>query len=270
MPKLFKTFKPKNSVVKKYVDYYYLDIKPTNIVNEFQCFPHFNNTISLYRSHKRLDNGEMVFEKTAKPFQIFTPIREKILNVRQAGPVHRVVLVFHPFGIQQFYGNLNFSDYIEDYEFFTQNELKELFSTNKTNRLTHLLDDFLEKRFKKFENPILEKSIHYIFQHYENFSVAGLSHKMGISRQHLNRLYQTHFGLSIKKFHDIVIFRRTIQQKLFENPELSFTELAYAFNFSDQSHLIKAYQNLTQNSPRAFFTKGTILGNEDTFWHIKP
>lgn len=81
MKEIFETFKPKNSTVKKYVDYYYLDVKLDNEINEFQCFPHFNNTISVYKSHKLLKNREVAFDETAKPLQIFTPIREKVLNM---------------------------------------------------------------------------------------------------------------------------------------------------------------------------------------------
>ena len=60
-----------------------------------------------------------------------------------------------------------------------------------------------------------------------------------------------------------------IFKKLFENTEQSFTDLAYEFNYSDQSHLNKAFKNFTSNSPKNFLKKGTLLGNEDTFWHLK-
>lgn len=269
MQELFETFKPKNSIIKKYVDYYYLDFKPNNTNNEFQCFPHFNNTISIYKSHVRLENGEIKFDDNAKPFQIFTPIREKVLNVKQSGNVHRIVIVFYPLGIQQFYENLNFSDYITDFDFFNSNELQEIFSTTESEILTSLLDIFLENRFKKFENPILEKSIQYIFNHCENFSVTQLSDDFGISRQHLNRIFQSHLGVSVKKIHEIVVFRQTVNKKLFENSDSNFTELAYEFNFNDQSHFNKTYKSLTEYSPKSFFDKGTILGKEDTFWHLQ-
>lgn len=268
MKELFETFKPKNSTVKKYVDYYYLDIKLDNEINEFQCFPHFNNTISVYKSHKLLKNREVAFDETAKPLQIFTPIREKVLNVKQLGKIYRIVVVFHPLGIQQFYKNLSFADYITDFEFFNQNELKEIFSITETEILTSLLDSFLEKRFSNFENTILEKSIQYIFSQYEDFSVVKISNEIRISRQHLNRIFQSHLGVSVKKFHEIVLFRKTINKKLFENSNENFTELAYEFNFSDQSHFNKTYKNLTKNSPTKFFAKGTVLGKEDTFWHL--
>lgn len=270
MNEIFETFKPKNSTVKKFVDYYYLDIKPNNTTNEFRCFPHFNNTLSLYKSHIRLNSGEMVFKETANPFQIFTPIRQKVLTVKQSGYVYRIVIVFHTLGIQQFFKKLDFSDYIIDYGFFSQKELSDLFSTTDTEILLGLADSYLEKRFREFENRILQKTVQYIFSHYNDFLVTAVSKEIGVSRQHLNRVFQTHLGISVKKFREIVLFRQSINKKLFENPDRSFTELAYEFNFNDQSHFNKTYKSLTENTPKAFFTRGTVLGEEDTFWHLQP
>lgn len=269
MKEIFETFRPKNPRLNKYIDYYYLDIKPNNSINRFQCFPHFNNTISLYKSHSQPKEGEIAYDKTAKPFQIFTPIRENVLNVTQLGIVHRIVIVFHPLGIQQFYENLNFSSYITNYEFFTQNELNKLFITTETEIMLSLLDSYLEQRFKKYENNLLEKSIQYIFNHYENFSVSEISKEVGISRQHLNRVFQSHLGISVKKFHRIVLFRQTIKKKFDSNLTRNFTELAHIFNFNDQSHFNKTYKSLTGKSPKTFFKEGTMLGKEDTFWHLQ-
>lgn len=269
MQEVFQTFKPKNPTVKKYVDYYYLDIKPNNVAYSYQCFPHFNNTISIYKSHIQLENGALKFHNQAKPFQIFTPVREKVLNVTQLGKVHRIVIVFHPWGIQQFYQNLNFAGYIKDYDFFDPKELRNLFSTIDPDSITDFLDRALELRFKKSDSPSLEDAIQYIFDHYEDFSVSAASEDIGVSRQHLNRLFKIRLGVSVKKFHQIVLFRQSVNQKLFKDPTGNFTKLAYEFNFSDQSHFNKTYQNLTENSPKKFFDKGTILGKEDTFWHLK-
>ncbi|MGE8431503.1 helix-turn-helix domain-containing protein [Chryseobacterium joostei] len=268
MNEIFETFKPKNSIVKNYVHYYYLDIKPFNVTNEFVCFPHFNNTISIYKSHVRLEKGEMIYDETAQPFQIFTPIREKVLHVKQSGQLHRIVIVFHPLGVQQFYENLNVAEYVTDFEFFNSNELNELFSTTETETLTQIVDGCMEKKFKPFSNHVLEKAIHYIFNHYEQFSVAELSGQIGISRQYLNRIFKFNLGISTKKFHEIVVFRHSVNEKLFKDPYKNFTELAYEFNFSDQSHFNKIYKILAENSPKNFFKKGTVLGKEDTFWHL--
>ncbi|KQT35719.1 hypothetical protein ASG22_01480 [Chryseobacterium sp. Leaf405] len=269
MKEIFKTFKPQHLLIKKYVDYYYLDIKPDNSINEFQCFPHFNNTISFYRSHIRSQNGEIIFSNTDLALQIFTPIRQRVLNVIQRGEVHRVVIVFKPLGIQQFYKDLNFANYITSFEFLKEYELQEIFCTTDTDTLALSLDRLLLSRFNHVENSILERSILYIFNNCENFSVAYLSAAIGISRQHLNRNFQSFLGVSVKKFHEIVLFRKTINNKLFENPKRNFTELAYEFNYNDQSHLNKTYKNFTADSPKSFFNKGTVLGNQDIFWRLQ-
>lgn len=268
MKDIFETFKPQQLLIKKYVDYYYLDIKPDNSINEFQCFPHFNNTISFYRSHIWSENGEIIFSNANSALQIFTPIRQKVLNVTQRGEVHRVVIVFKPWGIQQFYKDLNFANYITNYDFFEHSEIQKIFCTTDTSTLALSLDRLLLRRFNYVENSILERSILYIFNNCENFSVADLSSTIGISRQHLNRNFQSYLGVSVKKFHEIVLFRKTINDKLFENPKRNFTELAYEFNYNDQSHLNKTYKNFTADSPKSFFNKGTVLGNQDIFWHL--
>ena len=135
---IFKTFKPAEPIVAKYVDYYYLDLKPENIVTEFECFPHHNNTISLYSSHRRLPTSGIIYDEKAKACQIFTPVRDKVLFVRQTGKVHRVVIVFKLLGIQQFFPKTSFSNYILDYPFFSPTELRPLFDSTDENILQKL------------------------------------------------------------------------------------------------------------------------------------
>ncbi len=269
MADIFQTFKPRNSLVGHYVDYYYLDIKPANTVTEFLCFPHFNTAISLYKSHIRTADAAMIYEPGARPFQIFTPIREKVLLVKQFGSLHRIVIVFHPLGVQQFYKNLDFAAFIEDAEFFSAHELALLFDTAEETDLVNYLDQFLLRRFTEFKNELLSSCISQIFTQAENFSVGQASADLQVSRRHLNRLFQTHFGVSVKRFYEIVLFRKTINQKLFTNPGENFTKLAYEFNFNDQSHFNKIYKKFTSNSPALFFKRGTLLGKTDTFWHLK-
>ena len=141
MENIFQTFKPKHSLVKKYVDYYYLDIKENNSITEYECFPHFNNTISIYKSNIYDNEEGIIFDENVEPLQIFVPVREKTLNVKQLGKVHRIVIVFKPFGINQFYRNIEFSNWITDYEFFSKKELNKLFSNQNIIELNDLLDN---------------------------------------------------------------------------------------------------------------------------------
>lgn len=268
MVEIFETFRPKDVLIARFVSYYYLDIKPNNVVTEFECFPHYNNTISLYKSHTRTAFGEIKFMESVEPLQIFTPVREKVLHVNQIGKVHRVVIVFNILGVQQFYRDKDFSAYITDFAFFSDNELRHLFSLTNKNEIIALLDSALLYRFKEFKHVLLSKSVKLIFRNSEKMSVEQLANQLGVSRKHLNRVFKINLGISLKKFQEIVVFRHTIEKKLFVFPEESFTQLAYEFNFSDQAHLNKYFQNFTQNSPSKFLKKGTLLGEQNIFWHL--
>lgn len=269
MTEIFKTFKPKDQQVAKFVEYYYVDIKPGNSHVQLECFPHFNTAISLYCSHKRSEKGEMIFNSSAGIFQAFTPIHDDVLSVQQIGFVHRVVIVFKPLGVYHFFNDIRFTNYIYNFDFFTNEELQPVFNLyDDSSSLTDLLDNMLRKRLNDFRHEVLERAVNEIIAQNEEFSVEGFSSILKISRQYLNRLFRMYMGVTVKKFHEIVRFRKTVSQKLLTKSKGNFTELAYAFNFNDQSHLIKTYKNFTENSPASFFKKGELLGHEDTFWHI--
>lgn len=268
MTETFKTFKPKNPVVARYVDYYYLDIKPDNAIREFECFPHFNNTVSFYQSHLITSEGSIQYEQNGHYLQVFTPIRENILYVKQLGMIHRIAIVFNPLGIQQFYSNLTIDYPTSDFEFLTASETAPLFTTEDTSVLCGLLDGYLSSRYQEYRNDMVSQAIQYIFDAPETLSIEILAEKLQLSRRHLTRIFKAHFGISVQKFQKIVLFRKTLQHKLFDPTHNSFTSLAHEHNFSDQAHFNKMYAKFTHHSPKQFLKKGTHLGTEDTFWHL--
>ncbi|REH54559.1 AraC-like DNA-binding protein [Tenacibaculum gallaicum] len=269
MNNVFETFRPKNPIIAQHVHYYYLDVKPQNKKIGFDCYPHFNNSISLYSSHFSPKIGKIVFKDDNNPLQIFTPLRENIFNVTQIGKVHRIVIIFNPLGIHQFYRGLTFTDFITEFNFFSELELSALFSSQNTNEITKLLDQFLISRYITYSNTTLNNAIKLILNNFDTITINNLAFELNVSRRHLNRLFNSHFGISVKKFNKIVLFRKTLEKKLFINSEQSFTSLAHEFNYFDQSHLTNLFKNLTLSSPKNLLKKGTQLGNEDTFWHLK-
>jgi AraC-like DNA-binding protein len=264
----FQTFGPINSVVSRFVSYYYVDIKPENTRTEFTCFPHYNNSISLYRSHIRTEKGEMLFDAEAPAYQIFTPIRTKPMRVRQLGKVHRVVIVFNPLGMQQFYRGLDVSKLLVAQHFFDPAEIRQLFSTVDPVEIASLLDGFLFKRYQLYLQEIVSRSIESVFLNLTDFSVEALAEELMVSRRHLSRIFKTNLGVSVKQFHNIVLFRRAMEEKMSIPVKTNFTRLAYELNFSDQSHLNKMFKKLTQTSPNEFFRNGTALGDRDLFWRL--
>ena len=267
--KIFETFKPKNEIVKQYIQYYYIEIDEENIEREFTCFPHYNTAISLYKSHKRYEDATVEFQPDLLPIQIFTPIRKDIFNVKQIGKIYRIVIIFNPLGIQNFFKGIDFSNFIIDFDFFPKNIINELFINTDLEILTELLDSFFLKNFHTNENKIVKSAIFKILDDSKYLNVFELSKNLQVSRRHLNRLFNENLGVSVKNFQEIVRFRKAMTHKIFEKPLDNFTEISYEYNYSDQSHLNKVFSKLTHNSPAKFLKKGTYLGSEDIFWHLK-
>lgn len=265
---IFQTFKPENPVIARYVNYYYLDYIPDNRVREFECFPHYNHCISLYKSHTMTGWVTINHHPDAPPLQVFSPLRDHVLRVKQSGAVHRIVIVFHPLGIKQFYRDRDFSEYFSDYSFFSQDELEPLFSTWETGPLSSILDAYLLQRYQEFRAPLVSSVLESIMDRPEEFSMVSLSSILGISRRHISRVFKACLGVPPKKFHEIVLFRKILDQKLYKKPAEKFSALAYDAGLSDQAHMIKVFRKLTGHSPKSFVSKGTYLGQEDTFWHL--
>ncbi|MHC5353400.1 hypothetical protein ACYSNX_04285 [Myroides sp. LJL115] len=189
MDNVFITFKPKCGIVKKYVDYYYLDSRPSNQLRVYDCFAHYNTSISLYQSHYRLeDNSGVEFHENAGFLQLYTPIRQDTLRVTQKGTLNRVVIVFHPLGMNQFFVDLDQKTTCSIVDLFSQGELIELFQNRDIQVLTHLLDGFLHNRYRQFENKLLSQGVQDILEDYLELHINDLTSSLKVCRQYLNRL----------------------------------------------------------------------------------
>ncbi|MHC5202125.1 helix-turn-helix domain-containing protein [Myroides sp. LJL119] len=264
----FETFTPKCELVKKYVEYYYLDYKHDSTLRQIDCFPHYKSTLSLYRSHLQNKDKEVVFDPKAGFLQIYTTVRDSVLKVRQFGRVFRIVIVFYPLGVQQFFKKGRFNEIAEVGEFFTNKELEILFKNCQQDDIRELLDSFLSKRFIEVDFGVLSQGVQRILGPCPPESIAELAQQLLVSRQHLNRLFKTNLGVSAKRFQLICLFRKTLEYRLQGQDKDSFTRIANSF-FSDQSHFNKVYKDLTNHNPKDFYSKGSELGDHDIFWHVK-
>ncbi|WP_343532988.1 helix-turn-helix domain-containing protein [Pedobacter sp.] len=272
--RIFETIKPGHPFLQQYISYYYLDIADDeDYCNEYICYPHYNNTISLYKSHTTsLQNNHSIvsFEKDAAPLQIFTPLRENILKVTQRGPVFKVGIVFEPFGINQFLRKkipLNERACSPAFHFFDEGFVRNLFNGYQFTAMANLLDVQLLKLFTPMENPYLTKAIEIFSSTTDEVGIDELAEvKLGISRKHLNRLFKRYIGVTAQKYRSIVRFRQLINCKLHQNEPQNLTALSHQVHYTDQSHFIKACKQLTGLTPSQFFKDGEMIGSEDTFW----
>ncbi|WP_199121016.1 AraC family transcriptional regulator [Pedobacter sp. ASV28] len=262
--------------MQKYISYYYVDVADDEYYhNEYICYPHYNNTISLYKNHevKFGNNHSQIFYNSASsPLQIFTPLRETILKVSQIGPVHKIGIVFEPFGINQVLNNdLAISERVTspDFSFFDVEFINRLFDIENLEDLKLALDKQILSMFLPVTNEYIIRTLQLFHNSADEISIDELAeHKLGISRKHLNRLFKKHIGTSVQKYRSIVRFRQLMSHKLNLQPQTNLGILSHQAHYTDQSHFIKACKQLTGLTPSQFFKDGKIVGTEDTFWNF--
>jgi len=273
---IFETFKPADTLLQKYISYYYLDIADdADYRNEYTCYPHYNNTISLYKNHEvRFGNNhsQITYSTGSSVLQIFTPLRETILKVTQIGPVHKIGIVFEPFGINQFLtADLPIDKLVSspDFLFFDEQFVIDLMQKTDFKNIKYTLDDALLKKLSPITNEYIVRALKLFHTSSEEISIDELAEqKLGISRKHLNRLFKKYIGTSAQKYRSIVRFRQLMSHKLDIKTHENLGVLSHQAHYTDQSHFIKACKQLTGLTPSQFFKDGKIVGTEDTFWNF--
>lgn len=274
--RVFETLKPTHQLIQQYVSYYYLDIADDeDYFNEYICYPHYNNTVSIYQNHTAsLHHNHSIinFEKEALPLQIFTPLREDILKVTQRGPVCKVGIVFEPFGVNQFLPKgtpIHQISCTPTFQFLDNEFVLNLFNEHEFKSMVSLLEKQLLQLLRPVENQYVTNAIQILNLTETEMGIDELAEvKLGISRKHLNRLFKQYLGVSIQKYRSIVRFRQLMNYKLNQVEQRNLTTLSHQAHYTDQSHFIKACKQLTGLTPSQFFKEGKIVGSEDTFWNF--
>jgi len=274
--RIFETIKPKNKLLENYISYYYIDIADDeDYFNEYICYPHFNNTLSFYKCHTInyvVGNSIINFEKDGSPLQIFTPIREKMLKVTQHGPVHKIGIVFKPFGINQFLTKeieINKIVFSPSFIFFENKFVQHLFVQDSLANIVNAMEEQLFKMLNPIENFYIEKALTIFHTEENEFNIDELAEiRLGISRKHLHRLFNKHIGTTPQKYKAIVRFRKLMKYKLNDEQQHNFTSLSHQVRYTDQSHFIKTCKQFTGLTPSNLFKKGRIVGSEDIFWNF--
>lgn len=87
--------------------------------------------------------------------------------------------------------------------------------------------------------------------------IEELARRIGITRQHLARLFETHIGLSPKLFGRIARFRAALEL-VQQRGGANWAALAGDLGYSDQAHLIREFAEFAGDSPARFFRSGTF------------
>lgn len=107
-----------------------------------------------------------------------------------------------------------------------------------------------------FSNPdknLIEKICEIIKISEEEISVSDISKTLNSSQRLLQIKFKNATGLTIKKYIQILKFRKSVDQMINADLEkMNLTEIALYNKYFDQSHFIKKFKDVTKTTPKTF------------------
>ncbi|WP_343704795.1 helix-turn-helix transcriptional regulator [Flavobacterium sp.] len=112
------------------------------------------------------------------------------------------------------------------------------------------------------EKNIIEK-ICEIIKNKEEVTVSEISDTLKSSQRSLQIKFKTATGLTIKKYIQILKFRKSVDQMVNSDLEkLKLTDIALYNKYFDQSHFIKKFKDVTKTTPKTFDPDSYFLSHK--------
>ncbi len=163
------------------------------------------------------------------------------------------IIQFHTWTLSMFtkYDLSNFTDSI-----IKINPEELPFNLQIDSDIEHLLQTinvyFEELSDLHSEKNTIEK-ICEIIKNQEEISVSDISKNLKLSQRLLQIKFKTATGLTIKKYIQILKFRKSVDQMVNSDLEkLKLTDVALYNKYFDQSHFIKKYKDVMKTTPKTF------------------
>jgi AraC-like DNA-binding protein len=131
--------------------------------------------------------------------------------------------------------------------------LVERFVLLERAMLSKLRSNFLSGKFL----PSVLQQIHASTDH---LNLKEIASQVGITQKHFISIFQSHIGLTPKRFHRISRFQKVIQ-KLESRRIVHWSFLAADFGYYDQAHLIKEFQEFAGVKPSRYSAMKGALPN---------
>jgi AraC-like DNA-binding protein len=175
-----------------------------------------------------------------------------------------IAYFFYPHSLKSLFGfSANeLTDCSIDLNFFKQsreiNLADQLLNANSLKNRLLLIDRFILKLASS--SNIDTRKIFYVTNELrKNYSIgtlADIQTKLNTTERSLQRLFETHVGISPKMFNRICQFQSAFQQ-LNQYQFSKLSDLAFENGFSDQSHFIRVFKEFTGITPKEYIAKMT-------------
>ncbi|WP_312923659.1 helix-turn-helix domain-containing protein [Empedobacter brevis] len=255
-------YKPKNDILKKYVDgYYFIQKDKLSGSVEYETFPNNNIFYTINKNTIVKEEKENIFLSSSENNMIICSLvlsYSKPMRIFYTHLIDEITICFKPLGIFHF-----------DITDFSSKNKKTLIDFNLFEDITDfsakLFDLTINEKTVALEQYLISKLIEVDLSFLENISrdvekeikIEDISKKYSVSRQYLNRIFKKHLGKSPSEYRKIFRFRNSLLNK---KESKNLTELS-SKDYYDQSHFIKDFKSITKRNPNQFF-KEVDLQNE--------
>ena len=122
------------------------------------------------------------------------------------------------------------------------------------------IHSFLLRRLRPHTDSLSSQAVLHLRRD-PTMQMHALAEKLDVSSRHLSRAFNAAFGISPKRFARLVRFQRLLA----ERPNCgSWAQIAHACGLTDQSHLVREFQDIVGESPTEFFTRELSIGTKGT------
>lgn len=114
--------------------------------------------------------------------------------------------------------------------------------------LGHLSREIIEHQ--STTNNIMQEIENYIKQHYREVSLADISARFHLNREHISRRFKQQFGITIVNY--ISEIRIEKAKVLLVNPQLKVADIGISVGYEDEKYFSRVFKKLTGLSPKEY------------------
>jgi len=274
------TRKPKNKFLQKYIAYYYFHVSNDDQHSEaFYFYPNYMHALTIYKgndveidSEQKTSKVRTSVDKDKLTFLYCINLKDKI-HVDLQGTYHKIGIVFYPLGINhfidkplnEFLGN-SFQKIIMDTIF--KDHILKIKKEQPIEEQIEILENALIAVMQPFENKVLQTAVREIILSNGTVRVETLEDIAFTNRKTLLRLFKKHLYATIEEYKKMVMFRNSLNYALQHQELVNLTDIALYSMYYDQSHFIRHFRSITEETPKTLLPKIVQIGNEDLYWHF--
>lgn len=272
-----RTFEPQSNLLKKYIDHFYVLEKPDSSESlSYYTFPNIHTIVSINKYADFVFNEHQLLIKKNTDIPVSSTIicsYTHPIEVCLPGYVNEITICFKPLGINRFleqklcsYANKYFA-YFNPYQDFLSRMRRIMDISNAESKIEEL-EIYLVGKYKGFDHPFLTEMVSDLYnEDMVTSGIDGLAQKYGTTRKTVCKQFEQHIGKTPSELRRIIRFRQALErQQRFRGIKTKFSDIAYQFNFFDQSHLIKDFKSITGMTPKTFFKSVTVDSDGRLSW----